>query len=77
MLVVRQERWQLCGSLALDPKDQKWSCCRGFYPFHRPTQRCCQTWGKFMVIPMDPEKSEAEDCRMYTQKALGRSCPRW
>lgn len=72
VLVLRKERWRLCGSMALDPKDKKWSCCRGFYPFHRPTQRCCQTWGKFLVIPMDPEKSEAEDCRMYTQKALGQ-----
>ncbi|EPY84977.1 hypothetical protein CB1_000420005 [Camelus ferus] len=71
VLVVRKEKWQLCGSVALDPKDGKWSCCKGFYPFHRPTQRCCQTWGKFIIIPMDPEKSEAEDCRTHTQKTLG------
>ena len=64
--MVRKEPWRLCGTVALDPKHRKWSCCRDFYPFHRLTQRCCQTRGKFMVIPMNPEKSEAEDCRTYT-----------
>ncbi|XP_072630587.1 uncharacterized protein [Canis lupus baileyi] len=33
--------------------------------------RCCYTWDKFIVIPMDPQKSEAEDCRTYIQKILG------
>lgn len=65
----------LCGTVALDPKDFKWSCCRDFYPFHCPTQRCCQTWDKFIVVPMDPQKSEAEDCRTYTQETPGRSLP--
>lgn len=76
-MVLREERWRPCGSVALDPNDSKWSCCRDFYPFHRPTQRCCQIKGKFFVIPMNPKKSEAEDCRTYTQGTLGRSKPRW
>lgn len=72
MLVVRTEKWRLCGSVALDPEDSHWSCCRDVYPFHRPTQRCCQTLGIF-VIPKDCKKSEAEDCGTYTQETLGRS----
>nr|KAF6281902.1 hypothetical protein mPipKuh1_010202 [Pipistrellus kuhlii] len=70
VLVVRKEMWRLCGSVALDPKNPKWSCCRDVYPFHRPTQRCCQTSGVF-VIPKDCGKSEAEDCRTYTQRTPG------
>lgn len=57
VLMTRREPWPLCGVVALDPKYSEWSCCRDFYPFHRPTQRCCQTWDKFLVIPMDPQKS--------------------
>lgn len=72
VLVVRKEMWRLCGSVALDPKNSKWSCCRDVYPFHRPTQRCCQTSGIF-VIPKDCRKSEAEDCRTYTQRTPGRA----
>lgn len=75
--MVRKERRLLCGNVALGPRDSKWSCCRDFYPFQRPTQRCCYTWDKFIVIPMDPQKSEAEDCRTYIQKILGRSWPFW
>ncbi|XP_077919801.1 uncharacterized protein LOC144380324 isoform X2 [Halichoerus grypus] len=40
-----------------------------------PPERCCQTWDKFIVIPMDPQKSEAEDCRTYTQETLGPRFP--
>ncbi|CAK7302432.1 hypothetical protein VULLAG_LOCUS9674 [Vulpes lagopus] len=69
--MVRKERRLLCGSVALGPRDAKWSCCRDFYPFQRPIQRCSYTWDKFIVIPMDPQKSKAEDCRTYTQKILG------
>lgn len=67
VLVMKMEKWQLCNSVALDPEDSKWSCCRDLYPFHRPTQRCCQTSGIF-VIPKNIKKSEAEDCRTYTQQ---------
>ncbi|XP_059522139.1 uncharacterized protein LOC132216732 isoform X1 [Myotis daubentonii] len=72
--VVRKEKWRLCGSVALHPKDSPWSCCRDVYPFHRPTQRCCQTSGIF-VIPKDCNKSEAEDCGTYTQRTPGRAWP--
>ncbi|KAK1330070.1 hypothetical protein QTO34_010255 [Cnephaeus nilssonii] len=68
VLMVRKEMWRLCGSVALDPKNSEWSCCRGLYPFHRPTQRCCQTPEEIFVIPKDCRKSEAEDCRTYTQR---------
>nr|KAF6285869.1 hypothetical protein mMyoMyo1_009441 [Myotis myotis] len=68
--VVTKEKWRLCGSVALHPEDSTWSCCRDVYPFHRPTQRCCQTSGIF-VIPKDCNKSEAEDCGTYTQRTPG------
>lgn len=78
LLVMIQERWRLCGSVALNPNHIEWSCCRGFYPFHRPTQRCCQIHEKkSFVIPRDSKKSEAEDCRTYSSKTLRTSWPRW
>lgn len=75
--MMTQERWRLCGSVALNPKHPKWSCCRGVYPFHRPMQRCCQTHEKFFVIPRNPNKSEVEDCRTYNLETIGTSWPRW
>ena len=47
-------------------------------PFHYPTQRCCQSQGKF-IIPLDPQKTEAAGCRLQHthQETRGGSWPRW
>lgn len=75
--MVREERWRLCGTVALDPKNPQWCCCRNFYPFHRPTQRCCQAFDTeiFFIVPLDHKKLDADDCKTYAQGALGRRCP--
>ncbi|XP_045429654.1 uncharacterized protein LOC118706776 isoform X2 [Pipistrellus kuhlii] len=47
------------------------SCCSHWCMENpKPPQRCCQTSGVF-VIPKDCGKSEAEDCRTYTQRTPG------
>ncbi|KAM5296079.1 uncharacterized protein AAES06_003142 [Glossophaga mutica] len=79
VLVVREERWRLCGTVALNPKNRQWSCCRNTYPFHPPTQRCCQAFDPevFFIIPKDSKKEEADDCKTYTRGGLGQpSSPR-
>lgn len=69
--MVRMEAWKRCGSVALDPRDDTWSCCGRHYPFHRGSQRCCFTnRSEFQVIPKDDSKSEYNDCRKHRGEDL-------